>query len=193
MKCQPECKLILDKLKNELPAKMYYHTIDHTLDVYTSGETIAKKEGINDSDLKLLLVAAIYHDAGYLVQNKNHEKYSCDIARHYLPQFNYPTEDINRICDIIMATKIPQNPKSLLEKIICDADLDYLGRTDFFTIGDKLYRELLAFGKLKNEEEWNTIQLKFLKRHHYFTSTSIQLRQLQKEKNIKIIQSIIKV
>ena len=192
MKYQPECKLILDKLKNELPAKMYYHTIDHTLDVYNSAEIIAEKEEINDHDLKLLLVAAIYHDAGYLVQNKNHEQYSCEIARRFLHQFNYLNTDIDRICEIIMATKIPQSPKSLLEEIICDADLDYLGRTDFFTIGDKLYRELLAFGKLKTEEEWNFIQLKFLKIHHYFTATSIQLRQSQKEKNIKIIQSKIK-
>ncbi len=72
---------------------------------------IAKEEGISDSDLKLLLVAAIYHDAGYLEQNNNHEQHSCEIARKYLPQFHYTKEDIDTICSIIMATKIPQKPE----------------------------------------------------------------------------------
>lgn len=187
MKHLPESKLILDKLKNELPSQMFYHTIEHTLDVYKSSENIAKKEGINEAELKLLLIAAIYHDAGYLIQNKDHEQYSCDIARKYLPLFNYIKKDIDIICRIIMATKISQNPKSHLEEIICDADLDYLGRNDFFIIGDKLYKELLALGKIKTENEWNKIQLEFLEQHHYFTETAIKLRQSQKEKNLKII------
>jgi uncharacterized protein len=188
----PECQLILNKLKNELPANLYYHSIDHTLDVYNSAVSIAKEEGISDSDLKLLLVAAIYHDAGYLIQNKDHEQLSCEIARQYLPQFHYSKEEIDLICGIIMATKIPHSPKSHLEEIICDADLNYLGRTDFFSIGENLYKEMLAFGYIKNREEWNKIQAAFLQKHHYFTRTAIQQNYLQKEKNLAIVQSKIK-
>jgi uncharacterized protein len=192
MKNLPECKIILDKLKNELPSQVYYHTIEHTLDVYNCTEIIAKKEGVNASNLKLLLVAAIYHDTGYLLQNTDHEQCSCQIARKYLSQYHYTKEEIDAICDIIMATKIPQNPKSHLEEIICDADLDYLGRDDFFKIGNNLYKELVAFGKLITVEEWNSEQESFMKKHHYFTETSINCRQSQKEKNLKILQSKIK-
>lgn len=188
----PECQLILNKLKNELPANLFYHSIDHTLDVYHCAESIAKEERISDSDLKLLLIAAIYHDAGYLEQNHNHEQISCEIARKYLPQFNYSQENIDLICGIIMATKIPQRPKNHLEKIICDADLNYLGRTDFFDIGENLYREMFAFGYIKNKVEWNRIQLDFMRQHHYFTTTVIKHNYSQKEKNIAIVQSKIK-
>ena len=189
MKKMPECELILDKIKNELPVYLHYHTIHHTLDVYECAASIAKEEGINASDLKLLLVAAIYHDAGYLEQNTDHEQRSCEIARHYLPQFHYSKQDIDIICGIIMATKIPQNPQSHLEEILCDADLNYLGRTDFFSIGDKLYNEMLAIGTIKNRDEWNILQVAFLKQHHYFTATAIKLLKSEKEKNLEIVQS----
>jgi hypothetical protein len=91
-----------------------------------------------------------------------------------------------------MATKIPQNPKSHLEEIICDADLNYLGRDDFFSIEEKLYEEMLAFGYIKNTEEWNKVQVDFMRNHHYFTSTAIRDNYSQKEKNLAIVQSKIK-
>ncbi|TRX21598.1 HD domain-containing protein [Flavobacterium franklandianum] len=188
----PECQLILNKLKNELSSNLFYHSIYHTLDVYHSAESIAKEEGITDSDLKLLLVGAVYHDAGYLIQNNNHEQISCEIARQYLPQFLYTEEEIDLICGIIMATKIPQRPKTHLEEIICDADLNYLGRTDFLSIQEKLYEEMYAFGYIENKKEWNKVQLNFMQNHHFFTPTVIKHNYLQKEKNIAIVQSKIK-
>jgi len=189
MKQLPECKLILNKLINELPEHLLYHTIHHTLDVYQSALEIAKQEGICSSDLKLLLIAAIYHDAGYLEHNYNHEHHSCEMARKYLPQFHYTKEDIDTICSIIMATKMPQKPQSHLEKIICDADLSYLGRDDFFSISEKLYAEMISIGSISNREEWERMQEKFLQEHHYFTATAIKLRNLKKEQNLEIVQS----
>ena len=91
-----------------------------------------------------------------------------------------------------MATKIPQTPKTHLEEIICDADLNYLGRTDFFSIGEYLYNEMLAFGYIKNWDEWNKIQLDFMQKHHYFTATAIRHNQSQKDRNLKEVQSQIK-
>lgn len=185
----PECILILNKLKNELPANLFYHSVDHTLDVYNCAARIAKEEGVSDSDLKLLLVGAIYHDAGYLIENNNHEEHSCAMARDYLSQFHYTKKDIDLICGIIMATKIPQRPKTHLEKIICDADLNYLGRTDFFDIGENLYKEMVAFGYIKIRDDWNRIQVDFMRQHHYFTPTAIKHNYFQKEKNLAIVLS----
>jgi uncharacterized protein len=188
----PECQLILNKLKNELPVNLYYHSIDHTLDVYHCAESIGAEEGVGDADMKLLLVASIYHDAGYLEQYHDHEQISFDIARKYLPQFSYTQKDIDIICRIITATKVPQRPKTNLEEVICDADLNYLGRTYFFSIGDRLYREMLAIGYIKNKAEWNRVQLDFMQQHHYFTPTGIKHNNSQKVKNIILVQSKIK-
>jgi len=81
----PVCQLVLNKLENELPVNLYYYSIDHTTDVYHGTKNIVKEEGAVDSDIKLLFVAAIYHDAGYIEQYYNHEQISRDIVRKYLP------------------------------------------------------------------------------------------------------------
>lgn len=182
-------KFILGKLKKELPKYLSYHSVEHIKDVYDSAKMIAKEEGVKGDDKQLLLTAALFHDSGFLSQQKEHEKLSCDIARESLPQFGYTPEQIEKICGMIMATKIPQTPHNLLEQIICDADLDYLGRDDFYTIGNKLFSELSIYGMINTEDEWNRLQIRFLENHHYFTATAIKMRKAQKDKHLELIKS----
>jgi uncharacterized membrane-anchored protein YitT (DUF2179 family)/predicted metal-dependent HD superfamily phosphohydrolase len=189
MKQSPECKIILDKLENELPKQLHYHNINHTLDVYESVSTIGKQEGVSEKNLKLLQVAAIYHDSGFLIEKENHEEHSCQLAREFLPKYNYSSEDIDAICKIIMATKMPQKPKSHLEEIICDADLAYLGRNDFFKLSKGLFKEMLEFGAIKDWKQWIRLQEEFLYQHRYFTKTAIELYKIEKLNNLQIIKS----
>src|SRR4051812_29482608 len=139
-------KFILSKQKKELPKHLSYHSVAHVKDVYESAKRLAKAEGVNGEDLTLLLTAVLYHDCGFTVQSKEHEKIGCDIASTTLPDFDYTSGEIERICGMIMATRIPQTPHNILEQIIADADLDYLGRDDFWTIGNKLFSELQMYG-----------------------------------------------
>ena len=184
----PEGKYIIQKLKADLPGHFFYHNIDHTLDVYQCAESIAAKEDISDTDKRILLIAALYHDCGYLLQIRDHETASANIARESLTKFGYSPREIEQVCAIIMATRIPQSPTSHLEKIICDADLDYLGRADFLETGQKLYRELLATGQVNNPEEWDDLQVVFLQQHQYFTKTSKQDRQPKQQDNLSTLQ-----
>ncbi len=181
-------KFILKKLEDELPGHLTYHSVDHVKDVYKSCKKIANKEGVSEEDLRLLLTAVLFHDAGFLVQAQDHEAISCNIAREYLPAFGYDASEIERICGMIMATKIPQTPHNILEAIIADADLDYLGRNDFYEIGQRLYDELVHTGVVSNGREWNELQERFLENHHYFTATSIRLRQGKKARYLKEIK-----
>ena len=192
MQFQEAKKHILAKLKKELPRHLSYHSVEHIVDVYNASKTLAKAEGVKAEDLTLLLTAALYHDSGFLRSQKDHERVSCEIANEELPGFGYTPDQLERICGMIAATKIPQKPHNLLEEIICDADLDYLGRDDFFTIGDRLYAELAVYDIISNEDEWNRLQIGFLEKHHYFTKTAIKLRKEQKDKHIEIVRSKIK-
>jgi uncharacterized protein len=189
MQQRPECAYMLEKLRDDLPKHLKYHTVGHTLDVYNCAEAIAAQQGLTGRMLDLLLVAAIYHDTGYLYQRVGHEQLSCEIARKVLPDYGYPAEDVEEICRIIMATQLPQNPNSLAERIICDADMDYLGRDDFFATGDGLYHEMLHDGVVANKKEWDAIQVKFLENHHFFTSTSIALRNAKKQDNLNLLKA----
>ncbi|MGI4022384.1 MAG: HD domain-containing protein [Janthinobacterium lividum] len=184
-------QFILNKL-SKLPPHLSYHSIEHTQDVYDAAEKLGKQENISDYEMKLLLTAAWFHDSGFLKGAQNHEEESCRIAKQFLPDYNYTTEEIDRICGMIMATLIPQSPKNHLEEILADADLDYLGRDDFFTIGDKLFAELSIFGFLNTTDEWNRLQVCFLESHHYFTPTAIQQKQAIKEAHLALVKSKIK-
>lgn len=182
-------KVIIQKLQEELPEHLSYHSVAHVLDVIESAIQIAAGEGISGDALVLLKTAALFHDTGFLFGAKDHEQKSCEIAETYLPGFGYDQEQISRIKGMIMATKIPQMPQDHLEQILADADLDYLGRDDFFTIGDKLYDELAMFGIITNERDWNLLQERFLESHNYHTATAISTRNAKKQENLDIIKS----
>lgn len=182
-------KFILEKLSAELPAHLSYHSVAHVKDVCAAAQMIGREENIADDEMDLLLSAALFHDSGFLRGPKDHEEESCRIAKVYLPDFDYTDNQINQICGMIRATKIPQSPKNHLEEILADADLDYLGRDDFFEIGEKLFQELSIFGVLNSEDEWNRLQVSFLESHHYFTKTAIRLRQAKKEVHLALVKS----
>jgi uncharacterized protein len=181
--------IIIKRLKEELPQHLSYHSVNHVKDVIKSVEMIAKAENIDKKTIVLLKTAALFHDTGFLFGAKDHEEKSCDIAQSYLLDFGYNQGEIDQIKGMIMATKIPQSPKNKLEEILADADLDYLGRDDFFTIGDKLFDELSMFGIVNSVRDWNLLQEKFLQSHHYFTKTAIELRNTKKQENLYIVQS----
>ncbi|MEN9458627.1 MAG: hypothetical protein RL135_1213 [Bacteroidota bacterium] len=182
---------ILNKLKTELPGNLYYHSYHHVMDVLKASILYAEMEKISDYESMLLQTAVLFHDSGFTIQSKDHEELGCRIVRESLPNFNYSSEEISTICGMIMATKIPQTPNNLLEQIICDADLDYLGRDDFWEIGYNLYKELEIYGILTDEKEWNKLQLRFLSSHQYFTISAKEIRQSKKDLHTKKIIEII--
>lgn len=180
---------VIDKLEKGLSPALTYHNAAHTLDVLKQAVDIAKYEGIdNENDLGLLKISALYHDVGFLKIYKGHEEISCEVAGKELFEFGFSKEQIEKICGMIRATKIPQQPQSFLEEIICDADLDYLGRNDFFKIGAGLYKEFIDQKIVSDESSWNALQVGFLESHHYFTATSRQRRQKQKEIHLEAIK-----
>lgn len=171
---------IVDKLRQELSDDLTYHGLHHTLDVLQTVEELCYLEDIDEYEAILVKTAALYHDAGFIIGSHNHEMYSCQIARCYLPDFGYSEEEIDRINEMIMATKIPQSPTNKLAQLLCDADLDYLGRDDFYRIGDSLFQELKSREVVAEDQAWMEIQIDFLERHSFFTETNKRRRAPKK-------------
>ena len=184
-------EVILDKLESELPDFLFYHNVKHTVDVVTEVELIGWAEGCNDEEILLLKTAALFHDAGHTVSYDDHEYQGTLLAREMLPGYGYTDEQINRICSIVMSTKLPPKPADLLEQIICDSDLDYLGRSDFIPVSNTLFEELKAQDKITNLNDWNRMQVRFISGHQYFTATARSLREVNKKLQIERIQSLI--
>ena len=170
-------KKVIKQFINKLDSRLYYHNQFHILDVLKQSVRIAKNEGILDSqDLFLLKTSALYHDIGCLFGHHNHEEVGCEIVRKDLKIYNISEKELTVVCNLILSTKIPQVPNTLMERVICDADLDYLGRIDFYTISEYLKKEFLAFGIVKDEKHWQETQIKFFHHHHYFTASSQKSR-----------------
>jgi len=184
-------EIILDKLEKELPDYLFYHNVKHTVDVVTEVELIGWAEGCTDEEILILKTAGLFHDAGHTVAYDNHEFHGTVIAKEMLPKYNYTPEQIERICSIILSTKLPPKPKNLMEEIICDSDLDYLGRSDFIPVSNTLFEELKAQNKMGSLNDWNRIQVKFISGHQYFTKTARSLREVNKQLQIERIQSLI--
>lgn len=181
-------KLSVCNRLSRLDVHLTYHNLAHTLDVIQQSERIAKEEGLHDDyQLFLLKVAAVYHDIGFLRTYANHEEAGCGIFLEEAATYNFSTEEQLFITRLIMATKLPQQPNSHYEKVICDADLDYLGRPDFFTIGEGLRREFLHFGIVASDAEWEALQIKFLSAHHYHTETAKREREPSKQRHLSIL------
>lgn len=184
-------EIILDKLERDLPDFLHYHNVKHTVDVVTEVELIGWAEGCSDEDILLLKIAGLFHDAGHTVSYDNHEYQGTLLARQMLPAFGYTDEQIERICMIIMSTMLPPKPTNLLEEIICDSDLDYLGRSDFIPVSNTLFEELKAQNKITKLNDWNKLQVKFISGHQYFTATARRLREVNKQLQIERIQNLI--
>jgi adenylate cyclase len=184
-------ELILDKLEKELPKSLFYHNVKHTVDVVTQAELIGLGEGVSDEELLLLKTAGLFHDAGHTIGYDNHEYNSTVIAREILPNYYYTQSQIELICELIMATKLPPKPTNKLEEIICDADLDYLGRSDMIPVSNTLFMELKEQNKIVDMNEWNRLQIKFISGHQYFTYPARNLREVNKQMQIERITSLI--
>ena len=178
-------KYIVEKLGSELSETLFYHGLHHVKDVTEIALILADQEGVVDQEsLSLLKTAALYHDCGFLNTYANHEEEGCKIVKAVLPEFDFSATQIEAICGMIMATKIPQNPQTLLEKILCDADLDYLGREDFEPIANTLFEELKARNMVSDLTAWNAIQIKFIGSHQYWTDSAKKNRELKKQDHL---------
>jgi len=180
-------KNVMQVLEMELPDHLVYHNLDHTKYVLDKSILIAQHEGIFGHDLTLVKIAALYHDIGFIKKRENHESISCSIAKDDLVEYGLCGIDIDKICGMIMATKIPQKPSSPLEDILADADLEYLGTDKFERVSERLFKELRFYNPELGRKEWFKIQRDFLTAHQYHTKFCRDQREYRKSENLDLI------
>ena len=171
---------ILDLLMYHLPVNYEFHNYKHTLYVQEKAVEIGSYENCNEEELELISIAALWHDIGYINTYDNHEEESCRLAQKYLPKYGVNVDDISTICGMIRATKIPQLPQNNLEAILADADLEYLATDQAESIAHDLFLERAHLDPLLLKENWNKVQIAFIKDHHYFTNFCIENKENKK-------------
>jgi uncharacterized protein len=182
---------ILHKLENELDPFYYYHNAFHTKDVHRAVVYLAENERLSKEEQILLETAAYYHDSGILIKYVGHEAESVHIVQEVLPSFGYTDSDIEMIGDLIMATNTLNEVDTLAKKILFDADLDYLGRPDYFIIAQRLRLEWNVLGEQISLKNWYISQVKYLENHAYLTESAFQMRNKGKLENLSQIKELL--
>lgn len=183
---------VLSILYEKSAQEHVYHDVSHTQEVILSSKTIGQAEKLSDSDLEIVQLAACFHDLGYVDISDGHEEKSAEYAAEFLKNENYPPDKINKVCNCILATKVPQKPKNILEEVICDADLSHLGKKNFVNRNDLFRIEFeFHFGRSLSEQEWLEKSIEFISSHRFFTKYAQQVLEPLKLKHLEEMKRIL--
>lgn len=178
----------IGRLRSELSPQFIYHNLWHTEhEVMPTALKLARLSNLDKDDIQLLEIATAFHDIGFTRVNKNHELTGSRIVAQVLPNYGFNSAQIELIIGMIMATRLPQSPRTLLEECMADADLDVLGRDDFLGRNQSLRDELAYLGAQFTDTEWVQSQINFAQSHSYFCAAARDLRDEKKQQNIEIL------
>lgn len=182
-KAEQYCSSLLKGISvNELP----FHNIQHTESVVSNVATICRSVSMSPDETEPLLLAAWFHDTGFIDSYKGHEARSCEIARSFLKKEGYETEKLSIVISCIMATELPQSPNNLEQGILCDADLFHLGSVDYFYWQTLLRKEWeVAVHKVFDDKEWYELNLDFLSDHKFQTPYGLNVLSAIERNNQK--------
>jgi len=178
-------------ITEQVDKKFAYHNIQHTLDVVNATKQLSAAHDLRPMELKLLLIAAWFHDIGYDQGPLGHEERSANYAKAFLEKYDFEEADIKLIQNCIMATKMPQSPNTLFEKILCDADMSHLGKRTYWERCGRIRQELaLTKNTTMSEPEWIDFELKFIANHKYHTALANHLFDKRKRKHIQQLKKL---
>ena len=178
-------ELVYKDLSNKLDSKYHYHNLHHTKRVINSAKQIGNHYNLSRDDWRDLLTACLLHDYGFIKSHIDHEEIGAQISKEILPGYYFSDDHIESVSSLILITKVEEKPSNLLESIIRDADLEYIGSGDFEKISEYLKKEWLECGVVDNENQFYKIQYEFLLSHNFYTAYMQEKGRDQKIKNIK--------
>ena len=179
-------EFVTSLLTNNLPEGCVYHNIDHTLSVVETAKLIGEHSNLSNEDMEILLLASWFHDTGMVSHYDGHEEKSIEIFKDFTGKNHFPGDMVEKVIKLIRATKIPHNPQSLLEKIICDADLSHIGKKGFQSTTKLLRLEWeKMLGKKYTGAEWLNANIDFLTKNKFRTDYANEIFEEQRKLNIE--------
>lgn len=176
---------------NKINKTFKYHNLEHTRGVVAASEKMAEYYQLQPEDRNALLIAAWFHDSGFSSgESYGHEAVSEKLANTFLTEHSAEPALVQKVTSCIEATRMPQNPNSLIEQIICDADLAHLGTDEFSSKNEQLREEIADFSKDDvSKKKWRKMNIAFLENHKYFTDYGRRKLQPIKEQHIEELKN----
>lgn len=169
-----------------------YHNPAHTLGVLDRATYLALAENVEGEDFEDLQIACLFHDTGFTVQYEKNEYHGAQIARKWLTEHEHPKKRIEKIEQMIMATVLFSKPKTHLENIIQDADLDNIGTKSEFFYSQHLLEEIRTIGKAQISDcaFWQFVYT-LLTRYKFHTDTAKSERHEQQVRDVEHMEKFL--
>lgn len=181
---------IRNYIANHDISKLQFHNEIHIQEVSDAAQKIAEHYQLEEREFTIVLIAAYFHDTGYFDGGyPEHEIRGANLADSFLRGKESDEDFIKTVHNCILATRLPQNPKNLLEEIVCDADMFHFGIDSFKTRNKLMRKEAEAFGGKVNKNEWLKNTIKLLEKHQYHTDYCRNLLEQKKQQNIEWLKS----
>ncbi|HET7898006.1 MAG TPA: HD domain-containing protein, partial [Flavisolibacter sp.] len=179
-----------DIFQHKVKPEFVFHNLEHTEDVVEACSRIADSVQLQEEDRLVVLLAAWLHDVGYASGHaEGHEDVSVEMATHFLQSQGVNETMIQRVTSCIKATRMPQSPVNLIEKILCDADLYHLSTEDFKARNQLLKQEReMTLDQKIDKKDWRKGNIEFLKNHSYFTEFGQEVLEPKKQENLALLQ-----
>lgn len=180
---------VTDIFQHKVNPEFVFHNLEHTEDVVEACSHMADYYQLNEEDRLVLLIAAWFHDVGYSGgKPEGHEEVSVQFATQFLHSRRIDENIIQRVTSCIQATRMPQSPVSLIEKILCDGDLFHLSTEDFRARNQLLKQEREHIvGQKIDKKEWRKGNIEFLEHHKYFTEYGQEFLEPKKAENLSLL------
>ncbi|MDX1943618.1 MAG: DUF5706 domain-containing protein [Saprospiraceae bacterium] len=179
-------KYVAEFYEAHFSEKYVFHNFPHVIEVVEATRQIAVAYPMTPREMEILLLAAWFHDIGYVEGPEGHEERSANYASAFLKKYHYNSDDIEEVVKCIRATKLEAEPETLTAKILCDADLSHLGGKMYWEHCTRLRQELfLTQNIVMSEHEWVNFELDFITHHHYHTEAAQDLFDKRKQKHIR--------
>lgn len=180
---------VLKLLVKKMSPKFLYHGIYHTLEVVHNCKVIGFNSQMTPEEYEDVVIAAWFHDTGFIERAEGHEKISAQLANKFLTKHNHPEERIKKITKCIKRTNLAKEPRELMDMVLRDADVAHLGREDFIVKQELLRLEIEACsGTNYSNKQWDEINYSFLSAHQYYTTYARSIFNNEKQMNLDMLK-----
>jgi predicted metal-dependent HD superfamily phosphohydrolase len=170
--------------------KLVYHNLVHTENVVNAAIEIANHYRLNDQDYFVVVTAAWFHDIGYYTEPARHEEKGAEEAAVFLTRKGVDPTTVETVANCIRATRLPQSPQSLVEKIVADADLFHLGTAKFAELNKIIRKEFVELHNIDiSKDEWRKRTIRLLESHQYHTDYCRLLLNDTKAKHLEKLKA----
>jgi class 3 adenylate cyclase len=181
-------EFVMSHLEKELDKNLYFHNYEYACHLYEYAGLLAKATDLDMEETLLIRTAALFLNSGFTGGYENQENRSAEFARNILPEFNYSEKQISIISNLILSSKWPPEPNNLLEMVLYDTKMEYIGRADFIKLYKNLFHEQNHYNRSGDAQEFKQNQIDIILQYPFFTDSARRLREVSITEQISRIR-----